>query len=175
VNVEDLTQADADDVQPGLPSDESPTTSRRVGRRSRLTQDQQRELARLYAETTASTAEIRQRFGVGESSLYRVLQKQGVPLRGRTVHTAGSKNVRIERDGLAQPAARKRMSTSRTESSALRARTPRNDVRNSNRGAAQFRIEFRAVRVYEAADIRDALRQAEASEMADILEIVRAS
>src|SRR5919199_3171776 len=53
------------------------------GTRRRLSSEQQREIARLYSATGAPTAEIRERFGIGESSLYRVLQKHGVALRGR--------------------------------------------------------------------------------------------
>ena len=52
-------------------------------RRPRLTTDQQREIARLYTVDGASTDAIRERFSIGDSSLYRVLQKQRVPLRGR--------------------------------------------------------------------------------------------
>ena len=37
-------------------------------RRRRMSEDEAREIARLYAEDSASTAEIRQRFGIGESS-----------------------------------------------------------------------------------------------------------
>jgi hypothetical protein len=174
-DVEDLTQADTDAVQPELPGGDPPTPSRGAGRRSRLTLNQQREIARVYAETTATTAEIRQQFGVGESSLYRLLQKQGVPLRRQAVEAAGSKAVRSERNGINEPAVRTRMSISRAGSSALRARAARTDARKSNRAAGQFRIEFRAERVYEAADVRDALRQAEASDTVDIVEITRTS
>src|ERR1700682_1327645 len=53
-------------------------------RRRRLSTDEGREIARLYAETNTSTSDIRARFGIGESSLYRIVQRQGIPLRGRT-------------------------------------------------------------------------------------------
>src|ERR1700682_6637586 len=53
-------------------------------RRRRLSTDEGREIARLYAETTTLTSDIRARFGIGESSLYRIVQRQGIPLRGRT-------------------------------------------------------------------------------------------
>src|SRR5919199_291686 len=48
--------------------------------RRRLSPEQQREVARLYAESTTPTSEIRRRFGIGESSLSRIVQRQGVPL-----------------------------------------------------------------------------------------------
>src|SRR6266849_8938782 len=53
-------------------------------RRRRLSTDEGREIARLYAETNTLTSDIRARFGIGESSLYRIVQRQGIPLRGRT-------------------------------------------------------------------------------------------
>src|SRR5258708_40379293 len=53
-------------------------------RRRTLSTTEGREIARLYAETNTPTSDIRARFGIGESSLYRIVQRQGVPLRGRT-------------------------------------------------------------------------------------------
>jgi hypothetical protein len=38
----------------------------------------------LYADTSTPTSEICARLGIGESSLYRIVQLQGIPLRGRT-------------------------------------------------------------------------------------------
>ena len=52
------------------------TTAR--SRRARLTPEEQREIARVYTDENASPAELRTRFGIGDSSLYRLLQKQGV-------------------------------------------------------------------------------------------------
>jgi len=42
-------------------------------RRRRLSTDEGREIARLYAETNTLTSDIRARFGIGESSLYRIV------------------------------------------------------------------------------------------------------
>jgi transposase-like protein len=67
-------------------------------RRPRLSMDEKREIARLYADTSTSTSEICARLGIGESSLYRILQLQGLPLRGR----AASKSKTSQ--GTAQPA-----------------------------------------------------------------------
>src|SRR6478672_802289 len=58
------------------------TTAR--SRRPRLTTEEQREIARVYTDENASPAELRTRFGIGDSSLYRLLQKHGVTLRGRS-------------------------------------------------------------------------------------------
>ena len=49
-----------------------------------LSDDQKREVARLYSETTTPLPEIRKRFGIAESSLYRLIQQRGITLRGRT-------------------------------------------------------------------------------------------
>jgi len=58
------------------------TTRRGGARRRRITQGEEREIVRLYADNSTSTAEIRLRFGIGDSSLYRVVQRHGVALRG---------------------------------------------------------------------------------------------
>ena len=78
--VETTEDGSADTGQQSLANTTRPAGSRR----RRLTQDEERAIARLYAETSTPTAEIRERFGIGESSLYRVVQRHGVALRGRT-------------------------------------------------------------------------------------------
>src|SRR6202171_2613061 len=55
------------------------TTTRR-----KLNDSQEREVTRLYAETETPVSEISKRFGIGESSVYRVAQRHGAALRGRT-------------------------------------------------------------------------------------------
>src|SRR5690242_10541658 len=55
-----------------------------TGSRRKLTEDQEREVTRLYAETETPVSEISKRFGIGESSVYRVAQRHGAKLRGRT-------------------------------------------------------------------------------------------
>src|ERR1700720_1115824 len=61
------------------------TTTRR-----KLSDAQEREVTRLYAETETPVSEISKRFGIGESSVYRVAQKHGAALRGRSMKTAKS-------------------------------------------------------------------------------------
>jgi len=56
----------------------------RRSRRPSLSLEEKQEVARLYADSCTPTSEICARLGIGESSLYRILQLQGVPLRGRT-------------------------------------------------------------------------------------------
>src|SRR5215470_2380886 len=59
-----------------------------TGSRRKLTEDQEREVTRLYAETETPVSEISKRFGIGESSVYRVAQRHGASLRGRTSTSA---------------------------------------------------------------------------------------
>src|SRR5205807_679861 len=54
-----------------------------TGTRRKLSEDQEREVTRLYAETETPVSEISKRFGIGESSVYRVAQRHGAKLRGR--------------------------------------------------------------------------------------------
>ena len=71
------------------PTEALASATRRAGsRRRRLSPDEERDIARLYADKSTSTSEIRERFGIGESSLYRVVQRHGVGLRGRSASPA---------------------------------------------------------------------------------------
>jgi hypothetical protein len=49
----------------------------------RLSDEQELELTRLYSETDTPVPQIASRFGVGESSVYRISQRHGASLRGR--------------------------------------------------------------------------------------------
>src|ERR1700719_3353450 len=62
------------------------TTTRR-----KLNDAQEREVTRLYAETETPVSEISKRFGIGESSVYRVAQRHGAALRGRSATSATPK------------------------------------------------------------------------------------
>src|SRR5438067_9283763 len=75
------------------------TTTRR-----KLNDSQEREVTRLYAETDTPVSEISKRFGIGESSVYRVAQRHGAALRGRSSVTAGS-TARPAAAATASPAA----------------------------------------------------------------------
>src|SRR5437763_1364768 len=55
-----------------------------TGTRRKLNDQQEKEVTRLYAETETPVSEISKRFGIGESSVYRVAQRHGAALRGRT-------------------------------------------------------------------------------------------
>jgi transposase-like protein len=144
----------------GMPVDSAPS------RRLRLSEDQQRQIAQLYAQIGASVADIRQRFGVGEPSVYRVLQKHGVPLRGRA--TAGS-DTRPSENAVAQQEG----TTTRKSRTNVRRPAPTAHGGSPNNGAIDFRVEFRVERTIDAVDIRDALRQTDALGATEIAEITR--
>src|SRR5713226_6535379 len=77
------------DTSAESPTEALPSAIRPAGsRRPRLSPDEERGIARLYADTSTPTSEIRERFGIGESSLYRVVQRHGVSLRGRSASSA---------------------------------------------------------------------------------------
>src|SRR4030088_771814 len=77
--------------------------------RRKLSDQQEREVTRLYAETETPVSEISKRFGIGESSVYRVAQRHGAALRGRsTTTTSGSTSAPASRPraaAAAKPAA----------------------------------------------------------------------
>ncbi len=174
-------------------------------RRRRLSPDEERDIARLYADASTPTSEIRERFGIGESSLYRVVQRHGVALRGRT---ASSTKPNLPRTRAAAAQGRRSSTASGAKLAALRSRsTPRpTEVRvsprvgeRSTRGPARrtaategttslagldssrtgggarqrFRIRFQGESVFEATDIRDALRQAESLGATEITAVAR--
>jgi len=146
--------------------------SRTNGVRHRLDHSQQREIARLYGDTGASVADIRQRFGISEPTVYRVLQKHSVALRGRTRqpdHPERSDASRKTSSGQGN-----RQSSSRAGSSMAQP-APGRSSSNSDSGepTVNYRIEFRVERVLDAVDIRDALNRAEALGATDIVAITR--
>src|SRR5439155_11594605 len=74
------------------------------GTRRKLDDQQEREVTRLYAETETPVSEISKQFGIGESSVYRVAQRHGASLRGRTA-TSGTGARRGRRPGSSTAAA----------------------------------------------------------------------
>ena len=108
--------------------------------RRKLSDEQERELTRLYADTTMPVSEIARTLGIGESSVYRVAQRHGAALRGRQTPPGAPP---------ATGGARSRL-----------------ELRGA--GLGRFRIRFLAERVVQARDIRDALRQAESFEAIEV-------
>jgi transposase-like protein len=141
-------------------------------RRPRLSLNEKQEIARLYADAGTPTSDIRDRFGLGESSLYRVLKEYGVPLRGRTPSQA-------------KAAARVGFRAGGTRRSTRRSAQPPDAVRsglNGRKGTAstpnattkRFLVRFSVDQVFVATDIHDVLRQVDALCVADVVSIVRA-
>src|SRR5205809_3094861 len=60
-----------------------------TGTRRKLSDEQEREVTRLYAETETPVSEVSKRFGIGKSSVYRVAQRHGAALLGRASTTSG--------------------------------------------------------------------------------------
>jgi transposase-like protein len=182
-------QVPAQTAPPAQPEEISPE---RAARR-RLTPEQQREIARLYAEGALPTSEIRKRFGIGESSLYRIVQREGVPLRGRAAAAPGPARAPATDSGRrAAPTdggAQARAGQPRAAATAAPAGPSRRGGRgrvgrapsSASGGAAspgaggrgQFRIEFQAERVIQARDIREALRQAESFGAIEVTAVTR--
>jgi len=164
----------AQTVQQSQPNDIRPERATR----RRLSPEQQREVARLYADSAIPTSEIRKRFGIGESSLYRIVQRQGVPLRGRAAATqepapsraqATSVQRRVPASavtGVSRGGGRGRVSQA-TSSADRWASAP------GSGGRRQFRIQFQAERVIQAQDIWDALRQAESFGAIEVTALTR--
>jgi transposase-like protein len=174
------------------PSAETAETATRTAgsRRRRLNQDEEREIARLYGQTSTPTSEIRDKFGIGDSSLYRVVQRQGVPLRGRPASSSPRPTARRAQRGRPRQRIAIAASTTRTPETTSTAE-PRVDGRTrlgrerraalakaavapaTGNGRQRFEIRFVAERVVSATDIRDALRQVESFGAIDITGVSR--
>jgi len=174
VLTEGARQTQASDVKPG------------GSRRRRLSTDEGREIARLYAETNTLTSDIRARFGIGESTLYRMVQRHGIPLRGRAssskaqvpqpaqVQNARRRSSSNSGQGAASPP-RSTVATNTRRASVASPRTPSTGSAASQPGRARqrYRIRFQGERVVEAQGIRDALRQVELLGVIEITAVAR--
>jgi len=138
-------------------------------RRANLTPDEQRDIVRLYSDENASPAELRTRFGIGDSTLYRLLQKQGVTLRGRS---DSAPHGRQAEGSVAAGQGPSRRGGPRSGSGKAPL-TLRAGHRSTNGVPFQFRVTYSAVQTLQATDIRDALHQSETLGATDVLEIER--
>jgi hypothetical protein len=157
----------------------SGSASTRRSRRPKVSVNEEREIARLYADGNMPTSTIRAQFGIGESSLYRIIQRQGATLRGRTAtgqaqggRASGTKGRRTggATAGGKVPTPRgRRTSVARPRASvaAIAAGTP------VSSGGTKFRVRYQAERVFEALSMRDALRQAESLGAIEIMAVGR--
>jgi len=66
----------------------APTRPKGVFPLRKLTDEQEHEVTRLYADTTTPLVEIGRRFGIGQTSVARIAQRRGAPLRSPTISRA---------------------------------------------------------------------------------------
>ena len=166
---------------PPAPSDDRPTlvtNARPRGKRRNLSEQQKRELVRLYSETTTALPEIKSRFGIAESSLYRLLQQRGVAVRGRVGRTAAapapsapSTNGKraVGRPAKPQSAGRKRVAGRRRGPAMVPVAVAR-----AAGAAGSYLVSYAATQVVTAENVLDALRQVQGLGATEILQIQRA-
>ena len=169
-------------------------------RRRKLSKDEALDIARLYGETSTPTSEIRERFSIGDSSLYRIVQRQGIALRGRAASSKRPNTPRAQtpaarrprssspkqaREAVSQPGSNKAQRATRVNgrtggTGVRRAPVTKKTTAPSGTVASrtgdnrrQFRILFRAERVVQATDIADALRQAESLGVIEMTAVTR--
>jgi transposase-like protein len=130
----------------------------------KLNEEQELEVTRLYSQTDTPIAEIAGRFSIGESSVYRVAQRHGAKLRGRTGRRPAATRPTPTRAAAVPAATRAPAQPSR------RGRPRTTPVRVERQ---RFRVSFVAVAMIEAESIRDAVAQAEARGATDITAIAR--
>jgi hypothetical protein len=81
--------ATARDERPATPeTTPAPTRPKGVLPLRKLTDEQEHEVTRLYADTTTPLVEIGRRFGIGQTSVARIAQRRGAPLRSPTISRA---------------------------------------------------------------------------------------
>jgi transposase-like protein len=172
---------------PSASADSAPNmsvTKARGARRSKLSPDEEREIARLYADTSTSTSEICKRLGIGESSLYRIVQRQGLPLRGRSsapkaaAAQAAPAPVAAPKRSAAAPAAKRMRSapaprTRQSRSSSADNAPVATPAPQAVAAGKRFRVRYQGERVFEAQNMQDALRQAESMGATEITGVSR--
>ena len=78
--------ATARDERPATPeTTQAPTLPKGVFPLRKLTDEQEREVTRLYADTTTPLVEIGRRFGIAQTSVARMAQRRGALLRSPTI------------------------------------------------------------------------------------------
>jgi hypothetical protein len=171
----------------------------RRSRRAKVSLDEEREIARLYADASTPTSAIRARFDIGESSLYRIIQRQGISLRGhlsaataparQPARAVKTRRKRASNDGrqaaapLAAAASAPVVEQASATASATRggpARRPSGAqpllpavIAKASSGGTKFRIRYLGERVFEAQSIQDAVRQAEAQGATEVMAVAR--
>jgi hypothetical protein len=163
----------------------------------KLTEAQEQEVTRLYAKTTTPVAQIARSFKIGESSVYRVAQRHGASLRGKTTtpkrgssmpkastgtRRRSVKTTRARSNGTIAAASAR--TASRTTRGATKHRAAASSKRSTTtsavarvqpmNGQQRFRIRFLAERVIGATSLADALRKAKTLGATDVTSVTRA-
>jgi transposase-like protein len=128
----------------------------------KLSDEQELEVTRLYGQTDTPIADIAGRFGIGESSVYRIAQRHGAELRGR----AG----RAGRPGGGGGAAAAGGRAAAAAGAGGRGRARAGASAGPRR---RYRVRFVAEAVIEAGSLREAVAAAEARGATDITAIAR--
>jgi transposase-like protein len=156
-------------------------TRRTFPPRRRLDAEQEREVTRLYAETTTSVPQISKQFGIGQSSVYRIAQRHGAGVRGRTAPAESTPSVtppaqpvtpQMQAPAPASPAVARRAAP---RAKAAARPTPVARKRNApvaTSALQRYEIRFSAETVVQASDISGVLRQLESLGATDVLSIV---
>jgi transposase-like protein len=145
--------------------------SARAGKRRRLTSEQQLELSQLYKDPTISAATIRQRFGISDSSLYRILERHGVALRGR--RSPSAERAATNASAPAPAPVQKRRGRPPGASYKTLVRAANDDRETPATTVRQFRVAFRATRILSASTLLEAVRQAESLGATEVLAVSR--
>ena|SRR5579871_2588838 len=168
-NERHIAEADGKETHLSIADQTIVGTSAR-SRRPRLTPDEQREIALLYTDRNASPAELRTRFGIGDATLYRLLRKQGITLRGRSASAHQARKADGGHVAVGQEPSRRgrrRSGPGKTQPSIQAAH------RSTNGASLQFRVTYSAVQTVQAADILGALHHTETFGATDVREIKR--
>jgi len=103
-----VPESEEPSVTSSAESEQQSSSGRERSPLRKLSDEQELELTRLYSDTETPVPDIARRFGVGESSVYRISQRHGAGLRGRVSATAAASPVAEPVAAVATPNGRRR-------------------------------------------------------------------
>ncbi len=127
----------------------------------KLSVEQERELARLYAETRTSAAELARQFGVSQTSVMRAAQRHGARRRRGRAQPAGA-SARVASTSAPRTSPSRSTNAAGPRPTGRQGAEHRSGSSSSTRPTRRFRVSFQAEQVVEAADMRAAIAQVEA-------------